>query len=91
MTTQTLSPQQRIADCLKHQLCVACLQPARRGRVIRGCHERCYRATIRAAQAGKCTIEERIAQGKLLYSQPSGRKPSNAVSVELQLKKRRRS
>jgi hypothetical protein len=88
MTTQTLSPQQRIADCLKHQLCVACLQPARRGRIIRGCHERCYRATLRAAQAGNCTLEERIAQGKLLYCAPSGRKPSNAVSLELQRRRR---
>lgn len=88
MNTETLSARQRVADCLKHQLCLACLKPARRGRIIRGCHERCYRATLRAAQVGKCTLEERIAQGKLLYSQPSGRKPSNAVSVELQQRRR---
>lgn len=89
MTAESLSARQRVNDCQRLQLCLACLKPARRGRVVRGCHERCYRATLRAAQAGKCTIEERIAQGKLLYSQPSGRKPSNAVSLELRRRRRR--
>lgn len=67
----------------KGGLCVACLEPLDDTRTVRGCHERCYRATLNAVAKGLTTIEERIRAGKLLERETAGRKPVNPVSVEL--------
>jgi predicted aldo/keto reductase-like oxidoreductase len=72
----------RISLAQKKNLCVACMKPVGNGRVIRGCHEACWKATKRAVAAGKFTEEERIAEGKILECLPGGRAPSNPVSVE---------
>jgi hypothetical protein len=72
----------RIAMAERDKLCCACLQPLGDSRVIRGCHERCVKATKRAVAAGKFTEDERIAQGKILSASSGGRKPSNPVSIE---------
>ena len=63
-------------------LCVACMEPLGSGTVKRGCHERCYRATLRAIGAGKTTEVERVRAGKFLQPQEPGRHPSNPVSKE---------
>jgi len=73
--------RQRVARAEREGLCVACLEPLE-GTVKRGCHERCYQATRRAVAQGKTTLEERVAEGKLLPPETPGRKPSNPVSTE---------
>lgn len=75
------SAQQRVAKAAEQGLCVACLQPLD-GRVVRGVHERCYRATRNAVLRGYFTEEARIKDGKLLECQPGGRKASNSVTKE---------
>lgn len=74
--------QRRLAKADAENLCCACMQPHDGTRIIRGNHERCYRATMRAIEAGKTTDEERVAEGKLLEADPGGRKASNPVSAE---------
>lgn len=74
--------QKRIEKAKAKNLCLACLQPLDDTRVIRGCHERCYRATLRAVVAGKTTIADRIAEGKLA-DESKVRAVSNPVTVEL--------
>lgn len=78
------SAQQRIAKAAAENLCVACMQPHDGTRVIRGTHERCYRATLRAIESGKTTDEKRVADGKLLEAESGGRKASNPVSVDVE-------
>jgi|TARA_Y100000310_G_scaffold258715_1_gene267203 hypothetical protein len=72
----------RVAKAKEEGLCVACLKELDTGRTIRGCHERCARATTRAIEAGHFTEEQRIAEGKLCPAETGGRPPSNPVSVE---------
>lgn len=74
--------RQRIAKAEAEHLCVACLQPLGDGTVKRGCHEKCYRATLRAIEKGKTTEADRVQDGKLLARDLPGRRPSNPVSVE---------
>lgn len=77
------SAKQRLAKAEKENLCVACLQPITEGdKVKRGCHERCYRATLRAIDKGKWTMADRLAQGKILEEGKGGRKPCNPVTIE---------
>lgn len=76
--------QSRIAKAQSERLCVACMEKLDGSRTIRGCHERCYRATLRAILAGRTTEQERVADGKLLERDTPGRNPSNPVSVELE-------
>lgn len=70
----------------KKPTCLACGQPLD-GTVVRGCHERCYKATMRAVARGETTEAERIKAGKLLASETGGRPPSNPVSKELRTKR----
>ncbi len=77
------SAMERITKAQTEGLCVACMQPLDAMRVIRGCHERCYKATIRAIDKGLTTEADRVAAGKLLESQTGGREPTNAVTKEL--------
>lgn len=78
------SAMQRIERCKKENLCVACMESLEgEKRVLRGCHERCHSATMRAIAKGVVTEELRVADGKLLERSPGGRKPCNAVTVEL--------
>lgn len=73
----------RIDKCRRENLCVACLGSLEgEKRVLRGCHERCHAATMRAIAKGATTEQARIADGKLLERSPGGRKPSNPVTVE---------
>lgn len=76
-----LAVRRRIAKAEAEKLCVACLQPLY-GKVIRGCHQKCYRATLRAIEKGLTTEAERVSQGKLLPCNTVGR-PSNPVMLEL--------
>lgn len=80
--TLTKLARQRIAKAEAEGLCVACLTPLDETRTIRGCHERCYRATTRAIKSGKTTEKERMQAGKLLSNAEPGKKPSNPVSLE---------
>ncbi len=72
----------RIALAERDKLCVACLKPLGASRVIRGCHESCWKATKRAVASGRFTEEQRIAEGKILPCATGGRAPSNPVSIE---------
>ncbi len=74
--------QERLTKATQEHLCVACLQPLGSGKVKRGCHEGCYRATLRAIDAGKWTESQRVEEGKLLPHGKCGRKPTNPVSIE---------
>lgn len=74
---------QHIANCEANDLCVACGQPISGDRVVRGCHQRCAKATYRAIESGKTTDKERVEQGKWLPASPGGRTPTNPVSVEI--------
>jgi hypothetical protein len=74
------SALQRIARCQREGLCLACLEPLA-GTVLRGCHERCAKATYRAIAKGLLTDEGQVACGE--WAEPrSGREPSNPVSIK---------
>lgn len=77
------SAKKRLERASALGLCVACLKQLDGSRVVRGCHERCYRATERAIKRGETSESERIAEGKLLPSKNGGGKPSNPVTLEL--------
>lgn len=77
-----MTPEQRVALALEQNLCVACMKPMY-GKPMRGCHLKCHRATLRAVEAGKTTLEQRVKQGKLLPAKKGGRPPGNPVTVEL--------
>lgn len=77
------SSQKRRAECEAKKLCVACLEPLDGTRTIRGCHFRCYQATMRAIKVGATTEKQRIAEGKLLEAESGGRAPSNAVTLDV--------
>lgn len=74
---------ERLAKCERERLCCGCLEPLGEELGTRGLHVRCYHATRRAILAGKTTEEDRISQGKLLEARQRGRKPSNAVSIDV--------
>ena len=74
--------QRRIAKAKQENLCVACLEPIGDARVVRGCHERCYRATMNAVKAKRFSLNDRIMQGKILEKDEGGRPPSNPVTKE---------
>ena len=76
------SARRRIEQASTERLCVACMEPLADQKPIRGCHSKCYQATLRAIKAGKFTEKQRVEQGKLLESDTAGRKPVNPVSVE---------
>lgn len=73
---------QRISKAEREGLCVACLEPLGHDVVRRGCHEKCYRATLRAVEKGLTTIEQRVREGKLLAT-ARGASKSNPVTLEL--------
>jgi len=73
----------RIERAKQGHLCVACLCPLDNERVIRGCHCKCHKATVRAIEQGLTTEFERMAEGKFLPKGKSGRRPSNPVTQEL--------
>lgn len=75
----------RIAKCEKECLCMACLKPLGESRVVRGCHEKCARATYRAIERGEMTDSERVAEGKWLEAGQRGPRPSNPVTIEARL------
>lgn len=76
------SAKQRLAKAESEGLCVACMKPLGDGRIKRGCHESCYVATRRQIERGVWTMEERLAEGKILEADPGGRKPTNPVTIE---------
>ena len=75
----------KITRCKRDQVCLACDKPIETGRTVRGCHERCARATYRAILRGDFTDEQRVQQGKWLDAQSGGRPASNPVTVEAKL------
>ena len=81
--TLNKAARQRIAKAEAERLCVACMEPIGESRVKRGCHERCYRATLRAIAKGLTTEQARMQEGKFLECDTPGRKLSNPVSVEV--------
>lgn len=81
--TVKAAAKKRLDTADAKQLCVACMKPLDATRKVRGCHERCYRATERAIRRGETTEKERVAEGKLLPRKPGGGRPSNPVTLEL--------
>lgn len=75
--------QARIRKATKERLCVACMEPLNGESPLRGCHERCYRATLRAIERGDTTEEDRMLEGKFLKRGKGGRKPSNPVTMDV--------
>lgn len=75
--------QKRIQQCNAEGLCLACLKPLDNTRTIRGVHERCNQATIRAINRGETTEEQRISEGKWLPRDAGGRPPSTAVTLDV--------
>jgi len=73
----------RIAKAEAEGLCCACMLPKGDGRIVRGCHMACLKATYKAIASGLCTDDERVQEGKLLTKAKSGRKLSNPVSIDL--------
>lgn len=71
----------RVKRCKEEGRCCACLLPLD-GRVVRGCHERCYKATFRHIEAGNTTEQERVDAGKLL-PQAAGRPVTSPVSLDI--------
>ena len=72
-----------VNNCKEKNLCVACgtsLEGEKK--IVRGCHERCHAATMRAIRRGEFTQDERVAEGKLLERENGGRPRSNPVSIE---------
>lgn len=74
--------QKRLSEAVEKGLCVACLEPLGNAKVVRGCHERCYRATVRAIQRKDFSEQERIDAGKLLPPKSGGGQPTNPVTIE---------
>jgi hypothetical protein len=74
--------KRRVSKAKAEGLCVACLKPAE-GRMIRGCHFSCYRATLRAIERGLTSEQERVSEGKILPVRISGRKPKNPVTIDV--------
>lgn len=73
----------RIAKYKAKRICLACDEPFKPNeKVIRGCHQRCARATYRAIARGDFTDAERVAEGKWLVQEPKGPKPTNPVTIE---------
>ena len=67
------------------KLCYACMKPLGEGRVKRHCHEKCYRATLRAIEKGHTTMSERIAAGKMAGDDERPTRPAtNPVTLEFQ-------
>lgn len=74
--------QARVRKAQAEGLCVACMTPLDKTRTIRGCHERCYRATTNAIRRNEFTERSRVQSGKLLPKEEGGRRPSNPVTIE---------
>lgn len=74
---------ERVTKCEKEGLCCGCLRPVDPLAARRGLCGGCYHATRRAINSGKTTEQKQMADGRMLESKPSGRKPSNPVSVDV--------
>ena len=77
-----IEAKRRVSKAKAEGLCVACLKPAS-GRMIRGCHFNCYRATLRAIERGLTSEQERVSEGKMLPVGTTGRKPKNPVTLDV--------
>lgn len=73
---------ERLAKCEREGLCCGCMEPLEGEVARRGLCIACYHATRRAINAGKTTESKQLAEGKMLEAKPSGRKPSNPISVD---------
>jgi len=65
----------------KGEECLECKQALGKGRVKRGCHERCYRRIVRAIEKKKYTDFDAIRAGSLAPKQSGGR-PSQLTELE---------
>ncbi len=68
----------------KRARCTACDKPIS-GRVVRGCHQYCYRQLLVAIQSGKATDAKLVRAGKLREKGRSGRPRKNIVTREFGL------
>lgn len=74
--------QLRVARCRKKGLCCACLKPLETSKVVRGCHEKCARATYRAIARGELTDSDQVEAGEWLEHSVRGSKPTNPVTIK---------
>jgi hypothetical protein len=72
----------RVARCIKYKLCCACLKPLGDARVVRGCHEKCARATYRAIERGELSDSDQVEAGEWLPHGQRGPKPTNPVTIK---------
>ena len=79
----TPAGKRRVKNCIANSRCVACCEALDESRTIRGCHERCHRATERAIRDDLTTAQARISEGKWLPPNKTGRPVSNTVSLEV--------
>lgn len=79
----TQAATKRLAICKADGLCVACFRSLGDSRIVRGCHESCYRQTMRFVSQGKLVEADRIRNGRLLEAEPGGRPPVNPVTQEV--------
>lgn len=72
--------QRRVEKAAKQNLCVACMKPLDDTRTICGCHERCYRATMRCVARNETTIADEVAKGCFVLSTTRGGDALNPVT-----------
>lgn len=82
MVKITKPGRSRILKFEKEGLCLACGEPLDGKRTVRKCHERCYRATVRAIRSGYFTEEQRVSEGKLGEVDNGPVRISNPVTIE---------
>ena len=69
---------ERVEKAEENGLCLACLEPlGRSDRQIRGVHDTCYKALMRACKRGDVTEQDLIRQGRLFAAKKAGRKPNH--------------
>lgn len=88
--TQPELPDEAL-ELLEKGLCLTCNKPLGEGRIVRGCHNACYKAVYTMIDAGEFTSREAIEAGVIAPPKPGGRKQAVEPGAALAalLKKRR--
>lgn len=63
----------QVTRLVNRNCCLACGQPLDGTRAIRGCHERCYRAAVRASESAEESLDVFVEAGRMLPASPGGR------------------